>query len=249
MYDTGCLASDLGDLNVARFWWEAAANSGHGPSAQNMAVAEIQAGRPSAARPWLLRSVELGNPDGFAALTQMARDAGDGAGKCDGRGAGRKPGIRSACSDSVCSPSSSAATIRRRCAGRAVSRKGRRTGDPDAMFLAGIGHHGVGDHYEARHWLLRAEESRESACPGGTERVRAVARPIANGSVGHQPLGGCLGFLGTLQGCGQLDSGIGQRLDALRVELLPLLVRPASRVRLGANEPSPVQFRPCAESP
>ena len=168
MYDAGCLAGDLGDLNTARFWWEAAANAGHGPAAQNMAAAEIQAGRPGAARPWFLRSADLGNPDGFAALTQMARDAGNGGEEMRWARAGAEAG------HPFCMLRFGLLTLQFhsddpqavRTALPYLEKVGEQ-GDPDAMFLAGLGHNGVGERYEARHWLLRAEQA-------GNPRARAA---------------------------------------------------------------------------
>jgi TPR repeat protein len=168
MYDAGCLANNLGDMNTARFWWGAAANAGHGNAAQNMAVTESQAGRPSEARRWLLRSAELGNPDGFAALTQMARDADDDAEEMRWAQAGAEAG------HPFCMVRFGLLTIRFhgddphavRGALPYLERAGEQ-GDPEAMFLAGLGHNGVGDHYEARHWLLRAEQA-------GYPRARAA---------------------------------------------------------------------------
>ena len=168
MYDTGCLANDAGDLNTARFWWEAAANAGHGQAAQNMAVTEVQAGRPGAARPWLLKSAELGNPDGFAALTQMARDAGDGAEEMRWARGGAEAG------HPFCMRRFGLLTLQFhgdnpravRAALPYLEKVGEQD-DPEAMFLAGLGHNGVGDRYEARHWLLRAEQA-------GYPRARAA---------------------------------------------------------------------------
>jgi TPR repeat protein len=160
MYDAGCVANDLGDENTARFWWEAAANAGHGKAAQNMAATEIQAGRPSEARSWCLRSAELGNPDGFAALTQIARDANDDAEEMRWARAGAEAG------HPFCMVRFGMLTIHFhgddpqavRGALPYLERAGEQ-GDRQAMFLAGLGHNGVGDRYEARLWLQRAEQA------------------------------------------------------------------------------------------
>lgn len=160
MFDAGCSANKLGDMNTARFWWEAAANAGHGRAAQNMAASEIQAGRPSEARSWFLRAAELGDPDGFAALTQMASDAGDDAEEMHWARAGAEAG------HPFCMTRFGLLTLNfHRDDPQAVrgalpylERAGEQ-GDPQAMFLAGLGHKAVGDRYEARHWLLRAEQA------------------------------------------------------------------------------------------
>ena len=168
MYEAGGLANNLGDRNTARFWWEAAANAGNGKAAQNMAAAEIQAGRAGAARPWFFRAAELGNPDGFAALTQMASDADDDAEEMRWARAGAEAG------HPFCMLRFGLLTIRFhgddpqavRGALPYLEKVGEQ-GEPDAMFLAGLGHNGVGDRYEARHWLLRAEQA-------GHPRARAA---------------------------------------------------------------------------
>jgi TPR repeat protein len=160
MYDAGCLANERGDRSVARFWWEAAANAGHGSAAQNMAASEIQAGRPGAARPWFLRAAELGDPDGFAALTQMAHDAGDDSEEMRWARAGAEAG------HPFCMVSFGLLTLNShgddpqavRGALPYVEQAGEQ-GDPEAMFLAGLCHNQVGDRYDARHWLLRAEQA------------------------------------------------------------------------------------------
>jgi hypothetical protein len=160
MYDAGGLAKDLGDMNTARFWWEAAANAGHGTAAQNMAASEIQSGRPDKARPWFLRAAELGNPDGFAALTQMASDAGDDAEEMRWARAGAEAG------HPFCMTRFGLLTLNfhrddpQAALGALpyLVRAGEQ-GDPEAMFLAGLGYHRVGDRYQARHWLLRAEQA------------------------------------------------------------------------------------------
>lgn len=160
MYNAGCLADELCDTNTARFWWEAAANAGHGRAAQNVAASEIQAGRPSEARPWFLRAAELGNPDGFAALTQMASDAGDDAEEMRWARAGAEAG------HPFCMVRFGLLTIHFRGNDPQAVRgalpyleRAGEQGDPEAMFLAGLGHNGVGDRYEARNWLLRAEQA------------------------------------------------------------------------------------------
>jgi len=168
MYDAGCLANNFGDMNAARFWWEAAANAGHGRAAQNMAASEIQAGRPGQAGPWFLRAAELGNPDGFAALTQMARDAGDDAEEMRWARAGAEAG------HPFCMVRFGLLTMQFhgddpqavRGALPYLERAGEQ-GDPEAMFLAGLGHNQVGDRYEAGHWLRRAEQA-------GYPRARAA---------------------------------------------------------------------------
>jgi TPR repeat protein len=160
MYNAGCTANRLGDMSTARFWWEAAANAGHGRAAQNMAASEAQAGRLDKARPWFLRAAELGNPDGFAALTQMASDADDGAEEMRWARAGAEAG------HPFCMTRFGLLTIRfhgddPQAVRRALpylERAGEQ-GDPEAMFLAGLGHNGVGDRYEAGHWLRRAEQA------------------------------------------------------------------------------------------
>jgi TPR repeat protein len=160
MYNAGRLANNLGDMDTARFWWEAAANAGHGGAAQNMAASEMQAGRLDKARPWFLRAAKLGNPDGFSALTQMAREAGDDAEEMRWARAGAEAG------HPFCMLRFGQLTLRFhgddpqavRGALPYLEQAGEQ-GDPEAMFLAGIGHNRVGDRYDARHWLLRAEQA------------------------------------------------------------------------------------------
>jgi hypothetical protein len=160
MYDAGCLAQKLGDMDAARYWWEAAAKGGNGQAAQNRAAAEVQAGRLSEALPWFLKAAELGNAEGYAALTQAARDAGDHAQELRWSRLGAEAG------HPFCMLRFGAVTMRYhgddpqavRAALPYLERAGE-LGDPDAMFLAGLGHGGVGNHYEARLWLQRAEQA------------------------------------------------------------------------------------------
>jgi TPR repeat protein len=160
MCEAGGLANDLGDMNTARFWWEAAANAGHGGAAQDLAASEIQAGRPSAARPWFIRAAELGNLDGYAALTQMARDGGDDAEEMRWARAGAEAGhtwciVRFGLLTLKFHGGNSQAVLG---ALPYLERAGDQ-GDPEAMFLAGLCHNAVGERYMTRHWLLRAEQA------------------------------------------------------------------------------------------
>ena len=79
MYDAGLLAGEMGDANLARFWWEAAAGAGHGKAAKNIAVTEFRAGRLDAAGLWFHKAAERGVPSGYAGLAQLANHVGDQA--------------------------------------------------------------------------------------------------------------------------------------------------------------------------
>lgn len=66
-----------GQVDRAQFWWESAANAGHAGAAWNYAVVLLNSGGRSASRAWYQRCGELGDPRGYGALTQMARDDED----------------------------------------------------------------------------------------------------------------------------------------------------------------------------
>jgi TPR repeat protein len=160
MHEAGNAANDLGDVTVARFWWEAATKGGNGQAAQNIGASEIQAGRIEQARPWFLWAAQLGNAGGYAALTQVARDAGDHAQEEHWSRLGAEAG------HPFCMLRFGAVTMRFhgddpqavRTALPYLERAGEQ-GEPDAMFLAGLGHSRVGERNEARQWLLRAEQA------------------------------------------------------------------------------------------
>jgi len=160
MYDAGCLAGEMGEANLARFWWEAAASAGHGKAAKNIAVTEFQAGRLDAAGLWFHKAAERGVPSGYAGLAQLANHAGDQAAELSWARAGAEAG------DPFCLTRYGLVTLNLHGdnpqAVRAVLpylQRAAEQGDRDAMFFAGCGHGSLGESYEARHWLLRAEQA------------------------------------------------------------------------------------------
>lgn len=160
MQEAGNIANDLGDATTARSWWEAATKGGNGVAAYNIGTLEVQAGRIDQARPWFLWATQLGNAGGYAALTLMARDAGDAAQEEHWSRLGAQAG------HPFCMLRFGAVTMRFhgddpqavRTALPYLERAGEQ-GEPDAMFLAGLAHDRLGQREEARRWLLRAEQA------------------------------------------------------------------------------------------
>ena len=79
MFDAGCVARDLGESQTAQFWWATGADAGSADSAWNLAIMLLNGGDIEGAASYYKRCAELGDTRGFAALTQLANNAGDGA--------------------------------------------------------------------------------------------------------------------------------------------------------------------------
>jgi hypothetical protein len=79
MFDAGCGASRAGEREKAIGYFEAASNGGHKNAMKNLGAMLIQQSDIRGAAYWWQRAGEAGDPDGYAALTQLASDAGNDA--------------------------------------------------------------------------------------------------------------------------------------------------------------------------
>lgn len=77
MAAAGGLSAELGRQEDANFWYEGAANGGHPVGLFNTAIVALQQGDRTTAQQRFQRSAEAGNAEAYAALTQMADEAGD----------------------------------------------------------------------------------------------------------------------------------------------------------------------------
>jgi tetratricopeptide (TPR) repeat protein len=158
MYEAGGTASKLGDTRTAHYWWEAAANAGHAGAAWNLAAGRFRAGDLPTARKWYLRTAELGDSRGYGALTQMAKNADNRAEELKWSQAGAEAGelfcMLSYGTLVAMEDSSTDADLRRVLPH--LERAGE-LGDSEGMFIAGLVHGMLGNRYEERKWLLRAE--------------------------------------------------------------------------------------------
>jgi TPR repeat protein len=77
MTAAGDLSKNLGRQEDANFWYESAANAGDPVGMFNTAIVAIQRGDRVTAQQLFQRSGEAGNAEGYAALTQLADEAGD----------------------------------------------------------------------------------------------------------------------------------------------------------------------------
>lgn len=172
MYDAGALAAQMGEADRARYWWETAANKGHGKAAHNIAVTELQAGRPEAAGPWIAKAMEQGIPASYAAMVQLAQHYGDQAEELRWAQAGAEAG------DMPCMRQYGFLTLNLHGddphavrAALPYLERAAEHGDKDAMYLAGYGHGELRASYEARYWLLRAEQAGD---PHARETLKAL---------------------------------------------------------------------------
>ena len=77
MAAAGDLSAELGRPEDADFWYEGAANGGHPVGLFNTAIVALQKGDRVTAQQRFQRSAEAGNAEAYAALTQLADEAGD----------------------------------------------------------------------------------------------------------------------------------------------------------------------------
>ena len=77
LYDGGCLARELGEMERALLLWRAGSDAGDVDSAWNLAVAYYTDGRSQLAADTYLRAAQLGDARGFGALASMALEGND----------------------------------------------------------------------------------------------------------------------------------------------------------------------------
>jgi hypothetical protein len=77
MAEAGHMSVKLGRQGEANFWYERAAKAGHPVAMFNTAIVALQKGDSVTARQLLQRAAEAGNVEGYAALTQLAKEAVD----------------------------------------------------------------------------------------------------------------------------------------------------------------------------
>lgn len=168
MYDAGGEANRKGDPATAAFWWEAAATARRADAAWNLAATAYDMGRLDDARDWYGRVIELGDNNGYAALTQMAADADEEAAEFKWARQGAAAG------HPFCQKRLGLLTLNSETGGDQAIRDAlphlesvAQAGDSEAMMLAGLAHVRLGNRLEARQWLHRAESA-------GEERARHV---------------------------------------------------------------------------
>ncbi len=171
MFDAGCLNNDLGRTAASTYWWESAAAAGHTDAASNLAARAIRDGNLPLANEWFGKLAELGDSRGFAALTQLAEDAGDAQAALDWSRLGADAGhpfclVRYSQLLVQANPGDQAVLHR----ALAMQERAAAMGDANGMFLAGITNGQLGNLAEARRWLEHAEDAGYSRARSFIER-------------------------------------------------------------------------------
>jgi len=171
MFDAGCLNNDLGRTAASTYWWESAAAAGHTDAASNLAARAIRDGNLPLANEWFGKLAELGDSRGFAALTQLAEDAGDAQAALDWSRLGADAGhpfclVRYSQLLVQANPGDQAVLHR----ALAMQERAAAMGDANGMFLAGITNGQLGNLAEARRWLEQAEDAGYSRARSFIER-------------------------------------------------------------------------------
>jgi TPR repeat protein len=152
MTEAGLIAGRLGNPGASRFWTETSAKQGSPVGMFNFAVLESEAGRNAAAATWFQRAAEAGNTEGYAALTEMAERADDRA------SLERWAQLGAAAGHPHCLHRHGYLLYDAgdRTGGLAAMEQAAELGNGEAMVMAGLMCHELGNTSRARYWLLKA---------------------------------------------------------------------------------------------
>lgn len=161
MKDAGDLAREMGQHDVARFWYESGANAGHPGAMYNMGVLGYTSGDFDRANTWYQRAAEAGDVDGYAALTQLSLERGDPAAERRWAQLGAKAGQPFCCLRHGLhlvgdAPDDDVPMLRR---GRDFLEHAGNAGEVSAMSLAASVNHDLGEEARAQQWVEKVVAS------------------------------------------------------------------------------------------
>jgi tetratricopeptide (TPR) repeat protein len=170
-FDAGCVSDELGNARSSLYWWEAAAERGHAGAAYNRAVAAYRDSDLSTAAQWYERAARLGDGAGYAALTQLADEAGDEAAERRWAELGADAGHpfcleRHSYYIALSASEGDGVALRR---ALTYAQRSAELGNSGGMYRAGLVSLQLGNRSEAKLWFERAQEAGD---PEASEMIR-----------------------------------------------------------------------------